>query len=284
MSLASIKRRIVSIESTAKITNAMKLIASSKLAKQTKKFQQNKDYFSEYYQTIGSLLSLVSMDELNNFSHEANNKTLWIIVSSNLGLCGGYNVNLYKEVQKNAKDDDYFVVFGKRGNEHFKKHFPNAVFLDTSIIDVDKEISNEQCTLLGYEIFDNLLKGQFKTIKACYTKFVNAITFQPTIINVFPFDQKLQEQNVKKNDTSYDFEPNKIKLVQSIIPEYISMIIYASLNESILSECASRRNAMDTATTNATDLITKYKLSYNRIRQASITNEIIEIVAGNEEN
>ncbi len=283
MSLATTKRRIASIQSTSKITNAMKLIAASKLSKQTKKFMQSKDYFQEYYAAIGNLL-LLTDDKDFNLEHSSN-KTLWIIITSNLGLCGGYNINTFKEVHKQANADDVFIIFGKKGNDHFRKHYPNATFWDTSMFDVNAEITQEMCATIGNEIFDKLIIGDYGKVKVCYTKFINAISFKSTVLDVFPFDpeiKKVQEKPPRLAD--YDFEPNKKAIVKAIIPEYISMLIYAALVESILSECASRRNAMDTASTNAEELINKYKLLYNRIRQAKITNEIIEIVAGNEDN
>lgn len=283
MSLETIKRRMNSIESTSKITNAMKLIASSKLSKQTKKYNQHKDYYNEYYAAIGNLLSFVNPNDLHTLNKNTTNKTLWIIVTSNLGLCAGYNINLYKEITKQIKDDDYFAVFGKKGNDYFKKKFSKGTFIDTSIINVDYDITSEMCDFVANEIYQKFISGEFSEIKIAYTKFVNAITFKPNVLSVFPFDEKLKNNsNAKVDASSYDFEPKKETLILSIIPQYISMVINAALNESILSECASRRNAMDTATTNATDLIAKYKLQYNRIRQTNITNEIIEIVAGNE--
>lgn len=284
MSLETIKRRMISIESTSKITNAMKLIASSKLSKQTKKYNQHKEYYNEYYAAIANLLSFVNPNDLHALNKSENDKTLWIIVTSNLGLCAGYNVNLYKEITNQINDNDYFAIFGRKGNDYFRKKFSKGTFIDTSIINVDYDITNEMCDLIANEIYQRFINGEFSKIKIAYTRFVNAITFKPNVISVFPFDDKLKGNDDKKPDVrSYDFEPKKETLILSIIPQYISMVINAALNESILSECASRRNAMDTATTNATDLIAKYKLQYNRIRQTNITNEIIEIVAGNEE-
>ncbi len=284
MSLASTKRRISSIQSTWKITNAMKLIASSKLSKQTKKFIKAKDYFQEYYGAIANLLSLTDNKDFNIVAN--NEKTLWIVISSNLGLCGGYNINMYKEIHKDAKPDDVFCVFGKKGNDHFRKHYPKATFWDTSFIDVDGDVTFEMCSIIGKEVFEKLILGEFAKVKICYTKFINAISFKPNIVSVFPFDEQINQIQKEKppRAADYDFEPNRKAIIKGIIPEYISMITYASIIESILSECASRRNAMDTATTNADELINKYKLQYNRMRQATITNEIIEIVAGNEDN
>ncbi len=153
------------------------------------------------------------------------------------------------------------------------------------MLDVDSDITPEMCATIGNEIFDNLIIGEYGKVKVCFTKFINAISFKSTILDVFPFDPQIKQvQEKPPRLADYDFEPNKKAIVKAIIPEYISMLIYAALVESILSECASRRNAMDTASTNAEELINKYKLLYNRIRQAKITNEIIEIVAGNEEN
>lgn len=283
MSLNSLKRRISSIQNTSKITNAMKLIASSKLAKQTKKFLSIKDYYSEYYSSIARFLSLTKKEDFKNIICN-NDNTLWIVINSNLGLCGGYNVNLYKLLDHIISKEDSIMNFGKKGSDHFNKIFPETKKLNTDIININDEIEFEMCQILSGEIYDKFNEGQFSKIKIAYTKFQNAITFIPTILDVFPFDEKIFDLEKKSaNEDDYDFEPNKATIIQSIIPEYISMVLYASLTESILSENASRRNAMDTATTNAGDLIDKYKLKYNRVRQSNITNEIIEIVAGNEE-
>lgn len=284
MSLDSIKRRMNSVQSTSKITNAMKLIASSKLSKQTKIFMEKKSYFEEYYEIISTLLSTINENDLKEILPSNNSdKTLWIIVTSNLGLCAGYNVNLYKELNGKININDKLAIFGRKGTEFYKKKFDINNFVDTSYINIESNIDNEMCLILANVIYEKLRNGEISKIKIAYTKFINALTFKPTIVDIFPFE-KTELNNQKAKNNLFDFEPNKKDLLLSLIPEYISTIIFAALVESVLSESASRRNAMDTATTNANELIDKFRLQYNRLRQAGITNQIIEIVAGKKED
>ncbi len=279
MSLDELKKRISSIKTTSKITNAMKLVAASKIIKQKAIYAKIHDYYEEYYQIVGRILSL---SEEFNYSINNDTKTLYIVITSTLGLCGGYNNNIIKHALSEIKNNDFILQIGKKGKGYFKRNLR-----DDQIIEFDN-LNNDNlydgCLILANYIVKLFNDNKFKAIKIIYTKFINAITFQPTTLNLIPFDKKIlnKENGLSIND--FDFEPKKEIIIHEILSNYLSSMIYGSMIESSISENASRRNAMDTASDNANELIENLKLVFNRIRQSKITNEITEIVAGSEEN
>lgn len=279
MSLESIKNRISSIQTTSKITNAMKLVAASKLNRQKKTYEQTKDYYSEYYKVIGTILK---MADKKLFEPSDNPTTLYIVINSSMGLCGGYNNNVYKLINNAIKKDDFILNIGKKGIDHYKKE-ESIKTIDLNIIDIN-HFEYADAALLASEVFKMFKDKKFDSIKIVYTKFVNAITFEPTILDLIPFDDKFTSNTEILKENMFDFEPSKEQIIKDVLPQYLSSVIYASLLESSICENASRRNAMDNATDNAKDLISNCKLLFNRLRQAKITNEITEIVAGSNEN
>lgn len=276
MSLDSIKKRRDSIKTTSKITNAMKLVASSKIAKQKALFAKIKSYYEEYYEVVGKILSLS-----NEMILDDKAKTLYVVITSNLGLCGGYNSNVIKHCLSQITGNDFVLQIGNKGKEYFKNNL-NPEQILTFNIDTNN-ISYENCSIIASYILDLLNQEKINRVKLVYTKFINAITFLPTTMSLIPFDNKLK-QEVKLNENNFDFEPNKEIIIKEILPNYLASVIYGSLVESSISESVSRRNAMDTATNNANELINNLQLMFNRIRQAKITNEITEIVAGSEDD
>jgi len=276
MSLSSIKRRISSIETTSKITNAMKLVASSKLLKQRKVYEEIKEYYQEFYEVIGDLLNNVDEKEILSIENPKD-ATLWITINSNFGLCAGYNYNIYKLALNNIQPEDKLLSIGKKGKEFFKNNLNPDQLLDFDIIDVNN-VDYLSCEIIGLKIYDKFKVGEFSRIKIIFTHFENVITFDPKIISLIPFDKALLVQTEKSQ--IFDFEPNIKEMIQEIIPQYLTTVLYGSLVESTISESASRRNAMDSATDNANNLVADYKIKYNRIRQANITAEILEIING----
>lgn len=279
MSLDSTKKRINTIKTTSKITNAMKLVASSKITKQKALYKRIKSYYEEYYQIVGSIVSLST--NFNDVKEDA--KTLYIVITSSLGLCGGYNSLVIKHCLSQMRDSDFVLQIGTKGKEYFSNNLKQNQIIDFNI---DSDILDyEICAVIASYILDLFTnKKKFESIKIVYTKFINAITFEPTTISLIPFDKKFSINKNDLNENNFDFEPRKEIIIKEILSNYLSSIIYGSVVESSISENASRRNAMDTATNNANELIDNLKLQYNRMRQAKITNEITEIVAGGDEN
>lgn len=274
MSLDSLKKRMRTVGSISKITNAMKLMASGKLQKQKSIYMKIKDYYQEYYQFIGKLISMSP-----NLNSEAQ-KTLHIVITSQLGLCGGYNTNIVKQSIKEFKPTDMLLQVGRRSKESLEHHFKQEQIIHYDLIDVNN-FNYDDCYFLSQYIIKLLNEKKIDSVKIHFTKFINAINFEPTSLSLIPFDKKIVEQTENKiNPESFSFEPSKQKIIESIIPSYLSSVIYGAMVESTISENASRRNAMDTATDNSSELINNLRIKYNRQRQAKITEEITEIISG----
>ena len=281
-SLNEIRKKIKIIESTSKITKAMKLIATSKLKKQKDLFLNTSEYYQTIYKVFGSVIKEINVnDYLNNPN---NDITVWIVFCSSMGLCGGYNINIIKKLIANIKPEDKIVSFGKKGVNILKsKNLFKQVYANINLD--EKEINSDLFGLIAKQLLDDYYLNKFKNIKIIYMKFINSLSFEPSIIDVLPFDKtNFSEMDEPTNGSYYVIEPNEQKMFKFLLKKYIQAILQGSIIESQISENASRRNAMEGATKNANDLIANYKLSFNRIRQANITQEINEIVSGSNED
>lgn len=275
MALDKIKKRINVVRTTSKITNAMKLMASGKLQKQTQHLISIKDYYIKYYQLISSLIDTESIN------HNCS-KTLHVIVTSYLGLCGGYNINIIKQAKTMIKPNDYVLQIGKRGHELLMEGLNHSQLLEYDM-PITNFVDYDECESLAYYLLALLEKEKIDSIMLHYTRFINAICFETTSLSLLPFDEKFIKSNMKKiNFNQTDFEPNLPTILSDLKLSYLSTIIYASLLETNIVENASRRNAMDNATENAKDLNAKLMLKYNKERQFKITSEIIEIISGSD--
>lgn len=283
MSLNQIKRKLKSINSTEKITNAMCLIATTKLKKQRNLFESVKDYFYDFYKIINILLDKIEGNEevLSSIIPKgAKDSTLWININSSMGLCGSYNASLDNLVLKVIKPEDQIIQIGKQGLDFIKwQNLPNK------IIDYynfgDAKVSYNICLNLAHKILNLLNNGEFNKLSINYVKFINALKFEPISINILPIDPNVfKTLNIQHENHEYEFISDKVELLKSLLPDYIATVLYGALIEAKVSEYAARRNAMDMATKNAKELGEKYTLEYNNQRQAQITKEIIEIISG----
>lgn len=274
------KRRISSINSTKKITKAMELVASVKLKRFKNIMFQNEYYTNEIISLVNILLS--SLNEKDNddvkkyFKPNKNAKDLYIVVSSNLGLCASYNNEIFKYFLENVnKDSSIIVPIGIKGNEYFSS-------LGYSIIDdyvlLNEKINYSDVAKLGRFILNEFLNGKYASIKLIYTKYINSIKFTPTTINILPIDKNNKTES--NNGYAPIFDPNATTLINELVPLYVNSILYQKIIEAQVSEQGSRRNAMENANDNADELINKLTIEYNKARQAAITQEINEVVAG----
>lgn len=277
-SLNEIKKKIKVVESTSKITNAMKLIATSKLKKQKDIFASTNQYYLSMYKIFGELIKDIDESEFKVKSDL--DITLWILFTSSMGLCGSYNINIIKLLKENIKDNDLIIVFGRKGSNLLKsKNINNTILMNLELD--DKEINFDVFDLLSFELIKLYKEKKFSTAKIIYTKYVNSLIFEPTIYNLIPFDKEhFQGLSKPVSGGYYVAEPNATKLFKFIFEKYICSILLGTITESKISENASRRNAMEGATKNANELISNYKLNYNRVRQSDITQEITEIISG----
>lgn len=270
------KRRISSVNSTKKITKAMELVATVKL-KRFKDVMQNNELYSEQIASLMTTLfdKLGEDDSSIYLKEKPAEKDLVIIVNSNLGLCAGYNNDVYHFVEKNiSKKDSVVIPIGIKGDSYYLK---NGFDVDESYVSLNEKIVYEDVVKLSRYIHSSFLEGKFKSIKMVYTKYVNSIKFDPTLITIFPLSRS---EGVNSFEFPPLFDPNVKTLIEELVPIYSASILYQKIIESQVSEQASRRTAMENATDNADELIDQLTLEYNKARQAAITQEISEVVAG----
>lgn len=277
-SMQEIKRRIKSVESTKKITKAMELVATSKLRKTRNQLDELKPYYQGVRETCAEILA--SNKSLKDSAYLAENKVdrdLYIVISSSLGLCGGYNANIFKAVKDVIKDDDYVYAIGNKGTHHFQKNHNGQV--DTKYSFLNTTLSFDDVVKLVNEVTAMYRNKEIGSIRIVYTEFVNNLTFTPRIVTLLPIDTN-EFENIEITHKFTVFEPSSQEVLDSLIPMYLQAVIYGYLVESVTSENASRRTSMENATDNAEELTEQLLLKYNQARQTAITNEVSEIVAG----
>ena len=305
-SMRSIKRRKESVQSTQQITKAMKLVSTVKLQKARAGVEANSPYFEALYKTISSILART--EDLDNrfLKEDSKGRKALLVMSSNRGLAGGYNSNIVKLVDSFGFDKETTVIYGlgRKGIEGLKRR---GYRIDKDESDIINAPLYNDCIALTKDLMVRFDAGEIDEIYVAYTDFQNTVTHVPTIRKIIPlsradFDPSvLDESDVDKNvQMNYGMSNSGIerdmvlfgqamdhyhpeeKILNEIIPKYITNIIYGAFLEAIASENAARMQAMDSATENAADMISSLELQYNRARQGSITQELTEIVAGAE--
>ena len=279
VSTKEIKNRIRSMESTRQITKAMEMVAASKLRRAQTQIAASRPYFEILYSTIQDILR-TNRDFTSPYLKERpGNKVLYIVIAGDRGLAGGYNSNVLKMVQSRLEDKDAVILpIGKKAVDYFKsKGFP--IFTESYTEAADMDIGD--CFTVSRHMSKAFLKGEFDEIHVAYTNFVSVLSQVPETIPLLPLkkpDAEEISQGAYGCETVY--EGSSEEVFAAIVPEYLGGILYGALCESRASEQAARRSAMDSATQNADDMIADLSLKFNRARQAAITQEITEIVAG----
>ncbi len=267
------KRRIKSVEATQKITNAMELVATAKLKKVKKQMEQTKVYSEMVFDTVSNILSQPIDFESPYLTKNGVEKQLVIFMTSTIGLCGGYNSNTLKLVKSIVSPGDEVIVIGTRGAEVIRDKQLKLIERLSHV----SEIGPTLCQQIIKQAISRYTLGFVGSIKLVYTEYVNPMTFEPRVLQLLPVVPTKQETTSQKELV---FEPSAEEVLEYMIPMYLNSVLYGRLIESQTSEQASRRNAMESATDNAEELKEQLLLEYNRARQASITQEISEIVAG----
>lgn len=275
--MQSIKRRIKSVESTKKITKAMQLVATSKLRKTRNQLEELKPYYSKVQETVAEILAS-NQGMIDNPYLKANpkGKNVYIVITSSLGLCGGYNANVLKTVDQTIQEGDLIYMIGSKGAGHSNHH---QIEYNHDYLNLNSTLDFREVVRLVGELTKMYRNQEISKIKIIYTEFVNNLTFTPRVIDLLPVDVK-EFDNIEVTQKFTIFEPSPSEVLNHLIPMYLQSIIYGYLVESVTSENASRRTSMENATDNAQDLIEDLLLKYNQARQTAITNEISEIVAG----
>ncbi|SFU75839.1 ATP synthase F1 subunit gamma [Butyrivibrio sp. INlla21] len=280
-SMKAVKLRIKSVQSTMQITKAMQLVAASKLRKAKEKADLSKPYLETTLATLTDIAN-GNTDFRSPYTQSGkSDKWLYVVIAGDRGLAGGYNSNLFKFMESETKDRGEYTVLpiGKKSVEYFK-HRKVSLFTE-EYAEVAK-ITISDCFQIAKLICDAYRNGEFGHIYLCYTDFVSMLSQVPTASSLLPLSDLKSEEKTddgKAKDLIL-YEPDSETVFNAIVPEYLAGIMYSSISISYASELAARRTAMEAATDNAEEMIDTLSLYYNRARQASITQEITEIVAG----
>ena len=278
--MKAVKLRIKSVQSTMQITKAMELVASSKLRKAKEREEVCRPYFETMHQTLVDI-ARGNTDFSSVYARESGNeKRCYVLIAGDRGLAGGYNTNLFKCLEAASVNQDFLVLpIGKKAVEYSKR---NGFACVTESFGEIADVSVADCFEMANLLCGEFKKGEFGHIDLCYTKFVSMLSQQPSAIPVLPLKDLTDKQDTKSIRNLILYEPDASEVFDAIVPEYLAGLIYGAVCESVASELAARRTAMEAATNNAEEMIEKLNLHYNRARQASITQEITEIVGGAE--
>ncbi len=279
--MQDIKRRIKSVDSTKQITKAMELVSSAKLRRARQRVEENRPYFEKIEEAIQGILPHTK--ELQNpyIDQREIKKTGYIVITGDRGLCGGYNTNAIKKALNHMEDREVSVIaIGQKGVNFFRK---KGYDLDGEFVSIsEKPVFSDAKSIgkLAMELYQNEMIDEVNLV---YTEFVSTINHQPKRIKLLPLDQKeIPEEVQEERDEVMTYEPSAEEVLSYLIPKYVESMIYGALIEASASEQGARRVAMESATDNAEEMIDDLNLKYNRARQASITQEISEIVGGAE--
>lgn len=280
--MQDIKRRIKSVTSTRQITNAMKLVSASKLRKAKSTFEKTTKYTKFITHTIEEIFNNTSeVPEMYLAGNREIKNTCYIIVTSSKGLCGGFNINVLKEADKVLSEHEggtpYIVAIGSKGRDYFEKKY--SIYKE--YLAPPEDISFLETREISMPIIEMYNKGEIDEVILIHTGFKNSIEQEVVTKRLLPFDIE-PDPDVLKHDQEVEYEPSIEEVFNYLVPKYVEVELYGAVVESATCEHAARRLAMENATDNATEMLGSLSLYYNRARQAAITNELVEIVAGSE--
>ncbi len=280
-SMRDIKRRKSSIQSTQQITKAMKLVSTVKLQRAKQNAERAKAYFECMYSTVTSMLAKTGNINHKYLTKGDTDKKAVIVITSNRGLAGGYNSNVIKLITKGefAKEDLEIYAVGKKGKDTLNRY---GYHIKEDASDIAEEPVYADAMKLAERLLESYANGEVGEIYLAYTAFKNTVSHEPKLLKLLPVSCEDMEQEESEDKAMMNFEPHEEEALDMIIPKYITSLIYGGLVESVASENGARMQAMDSATSNAEEMIGSLTLLYNRARQGSITQELTEIIAGAE--
>jgi len=285
-SMRDIKRRKSSIQGTQQITKAMKLVSTVKLQRARASAERSKDYFNCMYETVNSILRRVGHVEHRYLASGDSNKKAVIVITSNRGLAGGYNSNVIKLVTRHPewkKEDLQIYCLGNKGRDAFVRYGYEVKECDSGIVESPAYVD---AMALSARLLKSFAEGEIGEIYLAYTAFKNTVSHVPTLLRLLPVSvsggEEGEDTAEKESMAIMNFEPEDSEALDMLIPKYVTSLIYGALRESAASENGARMQAMDSATSNAEEMISDLTLKYNRARQGSITQELTEIIAGAE--
>lgn len=283
--MQNIQRRMKSIGSTERITNAMKLVSAAKLRKAKAVFESSEVYLGRLLSDIqGTMEDIEDIPDLYLAGRRPVKKKCYILITSSNGLCGSFNGNVIRAMSEQlaTQRDDYrnirLVAIGAKGKEFFAYHGAEILMEHDAPADT---VTFEETREISAPLLELYQKGEFDEIDIVYTSYINTLRQEVVIKKVLPVEVGPKQQENQPH-RFVEYEPSAEKVFNYLIPKYIELLIFSACIESATCEYAARRTAMENANDNAKDMLADLKLAYNHARQAEITDEIIEIVAGSE--
>ena len=277
--LQDIRRRIRSVKSIQQITNAMDMVATSRLRRAKEAANSNRPYAEKTAAVIRSVAAAATGISHPLLEQHESGKRLILVMAADKGLAGAYSSNALKKAMTLVEDksNTQIVTVGRKARDFFKNRSFDIISQRVGISERPKATHAQKIARTLISAFES---GEIKEVYMVYTRFVSAITCVPEIVKLLPF--AAEGENAAHAQAQYIYEPNAEEVLGALLPQYLFTTIYAALLQSAASELSSRMNAMSNATDNAGELIGKLDLYYNKVRQAGITNEINEIVGGAE--
>jgi len=285
--LKDLKNRIASVKSTRKITKAMQMVAAAKLRRAQEAAEQSRPYTERFNAVMAGLASSVGGSDSapKLLSGTGSDQThLLVVMTSERGLCGGFNTNIAKLARQRASDltangkTVKILTVGKKGRDQMKRNFGDMFVGHVDMSDV-KRLGYGDAQGLAKDVLARFDSSEFDVATIFFARFQNVVTQIPTAQQIIPFEAP---DGYDAADTLYDYEPDEESILADLLPRAISTAIFSALLENGASEQGARMSAMDNATRNAGDMIDRLTIEYNRSRQAVITNELIEIISGAE--
>jgi len=283
--LRDIKRRITGVRSTQKITKAMKMVAAARLNRAQENIINARPYSRKLTEVLGQLLAAEKNYDHPLIKDRGDEKVAIIAVTSDRGLCGAFNMNIITEVERLIADsyfeqlsDDNVSLYciGKKGRDYFINHEYNVA---QGYAGIFSDLKFEFVSQLNKELTSNFLNGELDKIIVVYNKFKSVAQQEITQLELYPIKPETAEDSEQIN-IDYIFEPDKVSIINSLLPRYLNVQMWTVLLNSYAAELGARMTAMEMASENAEEMINSLQLTYNKRRQASITNEILEIVSG----
>ncbi|MGQ9694078.1 MAG: ATP synthase F1 subunit gamma [Thermodesulfobacteriota bacterium] len=280
--LRDIRKRISSVRSTQQITKAMKMVAAAKLRRAQENMMANSPYATKIYEMLSRLAARTSADIHPLLARRDPQRLELILFTSDRGLCGAYNINLMQRAEKFLEEEKkkyeqiYFSFIGRKGRDYFRKrkmpiHWEKVNFFG--------RVDYNMAAQIGQDLIKAYTANEVDMVCLLYSEFISPLQQRPVLKTILPIAPRLEEEEL---EVDYLYEPSAAEILSQLLPLYIEVQIYQALLESLASEYGARMAAMENATKNAAEMIDKLTLFYNKVRQASITKELIEIVSGAE--
>ncbi len=278
-SMRDIKRRKNSVSSTQQITKAMKLVSTVKLQKARGKAEESTPYFNTMYNTVCSMLAKAGEIDHPYLKASAEGKKAVIVISSNRGLAGGYNSNVAKLITESdlAKEDVCLYTIGSKAAETLVR---KGYSVEKDYSQVMEAPTYSDAIAICKDVLAAFEAGEISEIYLAYTHFKNTVSQVPTMMKLLPVEVDPSDVESATSEALMNFEPGEEEALGMIIPKYVTSLVYGGLVEALASENGARMQAMDSATSNAEEIISDLSLKYNRARQSAITQELTEIIAG----